>query len=113
MHTVPQSVFVGQAVLLVLTTFLLVYPLAAYARNVAYTEAFVLLAFAFFTTTLVGVVDFVLGAETVANALRPLGALFGLAGVYLFARDFIHVPNRSETYGDFSEFVEFGGDEGE
>jgi uncharacterized membrane protein len=113
MHSLPTLVFLAQSALLVITAALVVYPLAAYARNVAYTEALVLLALAFFTTTVVGVFDFVLGANTVANALRPLGALFALAGVWFFARDFIHVGDSPERYGDFGDYVGFGGDDGD
>ncbi|MCX2818261.1 hypothetical protein EGH25_02700 [Haladaptatus sp. F3-133] len=113
MESPYQLVFLAQAFVLALTAVLVVYPLAAYARNVAYTEAFVLLALAFFTVTVVGVVDFVLGYRTLANALRPVGALFALAGVYLFARDFVRANDSLETYGDFGDYVEFGGEEGD
>jgi len=111
MESPYQLVFLAQAFVLALTAVLVVYPLAAYARNVAYTEAFVLLALAFFRV--VGVVDFVLGYRTLANSLRPVGALFALAGVYLFARDFVRANDSLETYGDFGDYVEFGGEEGD
>lgn len=108
---IPQSLLAVQAVVLVLTTLLIAYPVVTYARNVAYTEAFVLLGCSFVLTTVVGVLDFVLGAHTVANALRPVGAFVALLGIWYFAHDFVRFDT-TDRFGDFGGFVDsFGGDE--
>lgn len=107
-HEVPEMILLAQAALLLITSGLLIYPVLAYARNVAYTEGILFLAFAFFATTAVGVIDFVFGATTVANGVRLLGAASALAGVWFFARDFVSFFGERE--GDFGEYVEdFGG----
>lgn len=111
-HTIYGTVLFAQAALLLLTSALLVYPVVAYARNVAYTEGIVFLALALFATTVVGVLDFVLDATTAANAVRVLGAVFAFAGVWFFSRDFVRMGGSSDRFGDFSQHVDtFGGDE--
>jgi len=112
MHAeVSQHLLAAQAGVLVLTTLLITYPVVAYARNVAYTEGFVLLACSFVLTTVIGVLDFVLGAHTAANALRPVGAFVALAGIWYFARDFVRFDT-ADRFGDFGGFIDsFGGDE--
>jgi hypothetical protein len=111
-HGSYETVLLAQAVLLLLTSGLLVYPVVAYARNVAYTEGIIFLALAFFAVTLVGVFDFLLDATTLANAVRALGGAFAFLGVWFFARDFIRIGGSSDRFGDFGEYVDaFGGDE--
>lgn len=111
---VPQALFIGQAVVLVATTVLIVYPVVAYARNVAYTEAFVFLALSLVSLTVVGILDFLFAAHTPANVVRLLGGAFAFAGVWFFARDFIHVGGSSDRFGDFGDHVDsFGGDDGD
>jgi len=113
MMALSEYLLLGQAVVLLVTSLLLVYPVVAYARNVAYTEALVSLALAFFTVTLVGVLDFVFHATTAANVLRLLGGALALIGVWLFARDFIETEV-GDRFGDFGDYVGFsGGDNGE
>lgn len=106
METVSEYLLLGQAVVLLVTSLLLVYPVVSYARNVAYTEALVSLAIAFFTVTVVGILDFVFNATTPANVLRVLGAVFALLGVWFFARDFIDT-GIDERVGDFGQYVGF------
>jgi hypothetical protein len=111
-HNIPGLILLGQTALLLITSGLLLYPVVAYARNVAYTEGIVFLALAFFATTAVGVLDFVFGATTVANGVRLLGAAFGLVGVWYFSRDFVNFFGGRQ--GDFGEhFEDFGGGEDE
>jgi hypothetical protein len=111
-HNIYEMVLLVQAALLLLTSGLLVYPVVAYARNVAYTEGIVFLALAFFATTVVGVLDFVLDATTAANVARVLGGVFAFAGVWFFARDFVRIGGSSDRFGDFGEHVDaFRGDE--
>lgn len=83
---------------LLMTSLLIVYPLVAYARNVAYTEALVFLAMAFFMITLVAVTDFILEMRGVANVARALGAVFAWLGVWYFAREFVHVDGFDLDY---------------
>jgi len=112
MHGVFSDVYLAQAAVLLLTSLLLVYPVLAYARNVAYTEAFVLLALSFFATTAVGVLDFVLGAATPANVVRVVGAVLALTGTWFFARDFLRV-GETDRYGEFGDHLDSWGDEDE
>lgn len=95
----PEAVLFAQAVVLIITTALLVYPVVAYARNVAYTEAFVLLALSFASVAAVGALDFVIGAHTASNAVRVVGAVFAVAGVWFFARDFVQVGGSADRPG--------------
>ncbi len=78
---------------LVVTTLMLIYPVVAYARNVAYTEALVSLALAFVMITVVALSDFVFELRLLANAARFAGALFGLVGIWFFAREFVHLDD--------------------
>lgn len=111
MHVaVPQYILLAQAAVLLVTSVLLIYPVVAYARNVAYTEGFVFLALSFFSVTAVGVLDFVLDTTTAANLVRLVGAVLALIGVWFFARDFIRISHDSERYGDFGGHSDlFGG----
>lgn len=83
---------------LLVTSLLLIYPVVAYARNVAYTEAIVFLALAFFMVTVVSVADFVLEIHDLANAARAIGAVFAWLGVWFFAREFVHVEGFDLDY---------------
>lgn len=85
--------FVGfsAAGLLLLVSVIIVYPLFAYARNVAYTEGLFLLASGFFLVTAVTVFEVVFPADAVADALRVPAAVAALTGTWYFARDFVDV----------------------
>ena len=95
--------------LLVIVSLIIVYPVVAYSRNVAYTEGIVALALAFFTVTVIMITDIHLQMEVLSDGLRVVAALFALVGTYYFARDFVDVGD-----SDMSSFgVEFdmGGDD--
>ncbi len=83
---------------LMLTSLLLVYPVFAYARNVAYTEGIVFLALAFFMITVVAVSDFLLELRLLANVARLAGAVSGFVGIWYFARDFIQIEELDLDY---------------
>lgn len=83
---------------LLLTSALLVYPVVAYARNVAYTEGIVFLALAFFLITIVAVADFIFGMRLIANLARLGGAACGFAGIWFFARDFVQIEGLDLEY---------------
>lgn len=91
---IPQYVLIGQAVVLTLTSLVIVYPLVAYARNVAHTEAFIMLALALFSVTFVTISEYVLGMVALAHLFRFAGGVFALAGTWFFARDFIRVSGK-------------------
>lgn len=77
--------------LLLAVSLLIVYPIVAYARNVAYTEAFVLLATGFFVLTVIGILEIVFAMDAAADVLRPVAAAAALAGTWFFAREFVDV----------------------
>jgi len=91
---VPQYVLIGQAVVLTLTSLVMIYPLVAYARNVAHTEAFIMLALALFSVTFVTIFEYILDMIAVAHLFRFIGGAFVLAGTWFFARDFIRVSGK-------------------
>ncbi len=103
---ITYVVFASTAALL-LTSALLVYPVVAYARNVAYTEGVVFLALAFFLITIVAVADFIFGMRLVANLARLGGAACGFAGIWYFARDFVQIEGLDL---DYSGGIELGDD---
>ncbi len=97
---------VVQTALLLAATVMLVYPVVAYARNVAYTEGLVALAVGLTLVTVANLVSFV--PEATARRAVPLVSLHpvvwstvinflagvaGTTGVYFFAREFLP-PNR-------------------
>ena len=92
--------FVGLsgALLLFIVSILIVYPLFAYARNVAYTEGLFLLAFGFFAVTLITVFEVLLHMDAAADALRVPAGIAALFGTWFFARDFVDV-DRDDTFG--------------
>lgn len=97
------------ATVLVGVSLLIVYPLVAYARNVAYTEGFVFLALAFFTVTAITLTDIYFAMEVVSDVLRTLGAAFAFAGVWYFSRDFIDVNGTDMS--SFGVDFDLGGDD--
>lgn len=90
---------VAGALTTTLISLLLAYPLILHARNVAHTEAFILLSFAFFCITAVAIHDHLLGLTLTANTIRFIGASFAFLGTYYFARDFI-VVSQDEGFGN-------------
>ncbi|MFP4632542.1 MAG: hypothetical protein ACLFMT_03790 [Halobacteriales archaeon] len=89
--------------LLVVTSLLLVYPLLAYARNVAYTEGLASLATAFFMITAVIITDFWLDMPVASNLARFLAAAAAFVGIWFFARDFVHVDGMDLEIGGFGD----------
>ncbi len=97
---------VVQTALLLAATLLLLYPVVAYARNVAYTEGLVGLAAGLTLTTVGNLVAF-LPEATVREAvplvsahplvwstlLNLLAGVSGTVGVYFFAREFLWVDS--------------------
>lgn len=84
-------VLIAQTTTLVIASLLLLYPVVAYARNVAYTRGLVLLSGAFLVLTSTYVVSFVFHADTVSAALDLLAALLAAGGVWQFARPFVRL----------------------
>jgi len=91
-----------QTAALVAATLLLLYPVVAYAQNVAYTEGVVALAVGLALVSLSNLVGFVpestiRGAVpvvsphplVVTSVLNLLAGLSGTVGVYFFAREFL------------------------
>lgn len=98
-----------QVALLLAATLLLVYPVVAYAQNVAYTEGLVGLAAGLTLTTVGNLVTF-LPEATVRTAvplvslhplvwatlLNLLAGVAGTVGVYFFAREFLGTGSRRD-----------------
>ena len=95
--------------LLVIVSLIIVYPVVAYSRNVAYTEGIVSLALAFFTVTVIMITDIHLGLEVLSDGLRVVAALFALVGTYYFARDFVDVGD--SDMASFGVEFDMGGDD--
>lgn len=82
---------IAAAGVLAIVSLLLLYPLWAYARNVAYTEGFVMLATAFFLVTIIQTLEVVFAMDLLADVLRVPAAFAALLGNWFFARDFVDV----------------------
>ena len=90
MATLVELGFLLNAVLLLVTSLLLVYPLVTHAQNVAYTEGFVLLALSLFVFT----ISYVMGVLRLwtlpgRTGLHFVAAALLAAGVWQFAREFV------------------------
>jgi|GEM_PF-1035850 hypothetical protein len=95
-----------QIAALLAASLLLIYPVVAYAQNVAYTEGLVGLAVGFFLLTISNTFGFLIDYDVVAPALDSSAAVrsvlnFGASvtatiGIYYFARQFI--DTRSEDF---------------
>ncbi|MDY7080906.1 MAG: hypothetical protein SXQ77_00505 [Halobacteria archaeon] len=101
-ESIVTWIFVAQTVLLILTAFLILYPLVAYSRNIAYTQGFVFLAAALLLYTMSNVAEYILLNTLLAHLSRALAAVMVAAGVWYFARDFI------DTGESFEEFTGMG-----
>lgn len=101
-HILWYSV-VFHTLLLLATSLLLVYPLVAYARNVAYTEGLAALATGFFLITIVVISDFWLEMPAISNLARLLAAASGFVGTWFFARDFVQVNGMEYYTGGFDD----------
>lgn len=126
---------VVQVALMLAATSLLLYPVVAYAQNVAYTEGLVGLAVGLTLTTVGNLVSFL--PETTVRTVVPLVSLHplvwssvlnllagvsGTVGVYFFAREFVGAgsegdlgtrdPDRAATEGASPGGFEAAGDSG-
>ena len=95
MSDFTSFVFVAQTTMLVITSALIVYPVVAYARNVAHTRGLLLLAGAFLvlTTSYVAAIPF--DMTLVSSVLDLSAALFAAVGIWQFARPFVRLDGGS------------------
>lgn len=103
-----QIIVLVNSVVMIGVSLIIVYPVVAYSRNVAYTEGIVYLSLSFFAVTAITIADLHLGMEVLSDVLRLVAAIFAFLGTWYFSRDFIDVGG-----SDISSFgVEFdlGGD---
>lgn len=91
--------YLAQTGILLLGSLLLLYPVAAYARNVAYTEGVVALSASLLLLT----VSYVLGALRVAlwvrNGISLASAVAGLVGIWYFAQSFLTIEGEDPAVG--------------
>lgn len=96
----PQQVLrTVQIAALLATSLMLIYPVVAYARNVAYTEGFVGLATGFVLLTVSNTLSILIDNDVLAPELESSVAVTGIVnlgasvaatiGIYYFARQFI------------------------
>lgn len=114
MSDLSTFVLIAQTTLLVIVSFLLVYPVVAYAQNVAYTRGLVLLAGAFTTLMLTYVASFVLHAEVLSAALDLTAAVLAALGTWRFARPFVRLDGgdvETPAVGDPKGGFESAGDD--
>ncbi|UPV99747.1 hypothetical protein M0R88_14655 [Halorussus gelatinilyticus] len=103
MSDLTSFVFIAQTTMLVITSVLLVYPVVAYARNVAHTRGLLLLAAGFLTLTFSYVASVPLGMSLVSSLLDFAASVFAAAGIWQFARPFVRLDGRdveTPTGGD-------------
>ncbi|WP_158056895.1 hypothetical protein [Halorussus halophilus] len=81
--------FLAETTAMVVASLLLVYPVVAYARNVAYTRGLLLLAASFLTVTVSYVVWAIFHMNVLSSALDLLAAVVTAAGIWQFARPFV------------------------
>lgn len=80
------------ALTLLVTSLLLVYPVIRYSSNVAHTGGFVSLSAAFVLLTMAAVDGVLFGASLRVSVVVFLASLFGLVGTASFARPFLSLP---------------------
>lgn len=113
---------VVQTAALLAATLLLLYPVVAYAQNVAYTEGIVGLAVGLTLVSLSNLVGFLPEATVraavplvsphplvVTTVLNLLAGLSGTAGVYFFAREFLPGRDGPERRFDAGDGDDEGG----
>lgn len=94
MSRLVSFVMIAQTTALIFVSLLLVYPLVAYARNVAHTRGLALLAGAFLALTSTYAVTFLYQLSTVSAILDLFAALLAAGGVWEFARPFVGSDER-------------------
>ncbi|NHN58763.1 MULTISPECIES: hypothetical protein [Halorussus] len=114
MRGLLSFVFIAQTATLVAASLLLVYPVVAYARNVAYTRGLLLLASAFFLVTGAYTAGFLFESSLVSEALDLVAALLAAAGTWHFARPYVRFDDagvEAPTVGDPTGGFESAGDD--
>ena len=89
MNDVASFIFLAETTAMVIASLLLVYPIVAYARNVAYTRGLLLLAVSFLTITVSYIVHIIYQMGLLSAALDLIAAVVAAAGVWQFARPFV------------------------
>ena len=106
--------FFAQTTALVIVSLLLLYPIVAYAQNVAHTRGLLLLAGSFLTITVSYVVWVILEMTLVSTVLDLTAAVFLAMGVWQFARPFVRFGDEkleTPTVRDTSGGFESAGDD--
>lgn len=100
--------FLAETTAMVIASLLLVYPVVAYARNVAYTRGLLLLAASFLIVTASYIVWGVLQMSLLSTVLDLVASIAAAAGVWQFARPHIRFDDQpletqstTETTGGF------------
>lgn len=108
-----EVLYLLQTGLLLAASALLIYPVLAYARNVAYTEGVVALSASLFVLTVAYVLGALDAALWVRNAVSFLSAVLAGVGIWYFARSFVSVGDENVPVGrgdaDDAGAVERGG----
>lgn len=108
-----------QIALLLAASLLLIYPVVAYARNVAYTTGFVGLTTGFLLLTISNTFGLLIDAGVIAHGIEDSsgvrsimnlgGSVAATIGIYDFAKQFIQTdsdgfePSESESQGGFDD----------
>lgn len=82
------------ALTLLATSVLLLYPVVRYSTNVAHTGGTVALSVSFFLLTVAAVDAVLFGASLRLSAVVLLAALASFVGTAAFARPFLSLPDR-------------------
>ena len=91
-----ELVLLGQTVVLVTLSLLLVYPVYAHAQNVMHTWGIVLLAATMLVFTTSSLVGQFTPYVALAEAIHAVSDLTLFAALYLFAREFIRPAGTEE-----------------
>jgi hypothetical protein len=95
-HTV-SPVLLAQTVLLLAFSFLIVYPVWAYAQNVMHTGAVILLAISLLCITAGAIVESFLHMPLTAHVFHVLSALTFTVSQWKFAREFLRFKQGSTS----------------
>ncbi|USZ68368.1 hypothetical protein NGM10_01185 [Halorussus salilacus] len=106
--------FIAQTATLVIASALLVYPVVAYAHNVAHTRGLLFLSGALLAITVSYVAGIVLELSVASAAFDLASALLAAAGIWQFARPFVRFEDPeldTETVERASGGFESAGDD--
>lgn len=108
MNDLVALVFIAQTTAYVVASLLLVYPVVAYAQNVAHTRGLLFLAGSFLILTVSYVVWVVFEMVLLSSVLDFASAVLAAMGVWQFARPFVRfgdeeleTPTVRESSGGF------------